>query len=100
MKQYPAKKKFKKYHKVNYNFSRLSERRTFLLNYGFSGIQAKKPGKLTYKQLEACRRTLRRGLKKSGNIWIRVFTDSPVTKKPVASRMGKVKGAYHIEQFL
>lgn len=68
MKQYPAKKKYKKYHKVNYNFSKLCAERTFFLNYGLSGIQAKKPGKLTYKQLEACRKTLRRGLKKSGNI--------------------------------
>lgn len=59
---------------------------------GFSGIQAEGFGKLTFRQLEACRRTLRRGLKKTGKIWIRPFTSVPITKKSIASRMGKGKG--------
>ena len=50
-------------------------------------------GKLTYKQIEACRRTIRRGLKKLGFLFIRVFTGTPVTKKPSATRMGKGKGS-------
>lgn len=92
MKQYPSRVKYKKYHKVNFSYSWLLERRSFFLNYGMSGIQACESGVLTYKQIEACRRTLRRGLKKKGKIWIRVFPTFPITKKSIASRMGKGKG--------
>lgn len=94
MKQYPSNLKFKKYHKVNYSFTSLLDRKRFFLGDGVFGIQAEASGKITFKQIEACRRTLRRGLKKSGNIWIRVFTYAPVTKKPVAARMGKGKGGF------
>jgi large subunit ribosomal protein L16 len=55
------------------------------------------PGKLTFKQLEACRRALRRGLGKSVRIYFHVFTGVPVSKKPVAVRMGKVKVEFLIE---
>jgi len=93
MKQYPSKLKFRKYHRVDYRFSKLTEKKVFFAGLGTTGIQALEYGKLTYRQIEACRRTLRRGLKKTGKIFIRVFTSIPVTKKPVASRMGKGKGA-------
>lgn len=66
MKQYPARTKFKKYHKANFSYSFLKEQKSFLPIYGLSGIQALESGKLTYKQIEACRRALRRGLKKTG----------------------------------
>jgi len=49
-------------------------------------------GWITSKQIEACRITLTRALKKGGKIWIRIFPDKPITKKPLESRMGKGKG--------
>ena len=66
MKQYPARLKFKKYHKPNYSNTLLMERKRFILSFGLSGIKAVESGRLTYKQIEACRRALRRGLKKKG----------------------------------
>ena len=92
MKQNPSKLKFKKLHKINFVYSKIQDNKTFMLNFGLLGIQALQYGRLTYKQIEACRRTIRRGLKKTGNIWINVFTYVPITKKPIASRMGKGKG--------
>jgi len=62
------------------------------LRYPFA-IQAIEAGKLTFKQLEACRRALRRGLGKAISILICVAIVTPVSKKPVAVRMGKGKGA-------
>jgi len=59
---------FKKLHKVNSVYSKIQDNKTFMLRFGLIGIQALRYGKLTYKQIEACRRTLRRGLKKTGNI--------------------------------
>ena len=93
MKQYPASTKYKKYHKVNSSFRKHFEQRSFYPSYGACGVQATECGKLTYKQLESCRRTLRRGLKKMGTIWIKPFTYAPITKKPVGARMGKGKGS-------
>jgi len=92
MKQNPSKMKFKKLHKANFAYSKIQDNKTFMLNFGLLGIQALHYGRLTYKQIEACRRAIRRGLKKTGNIWINVFTYMPITKKPIASRMGKGKG--------
>ncbi len=66
MKQYPARTKFKKYHKANFAYKSIVEQNSFLPFYGLSGIQATESGKLTFKQIESCRRALRRGLKKTG----------------------------------
>lgn len=93
MKMFPSNLKFKKYHKANKNFLSMVEQKVFFPLDGEFAIQANESGKLTYKQIEACRRTLRRGLGKLGQLWIRVFTNVSVTKKPIASRMGKGKGA-------
>lgn len=68
MKQYPSNLKFKKYHKVNYSFSYLLEKKRFFPIYGEYAIQAVDFGKLTFKQIESCRRTLRRGLKKKSQL--------------------------------
>lgn len=68
MKQYPSRLKYKKYHKPNYSFSSLIERKSFVPLFGTSGLQAMEAGKITFKQIEACRRSLRRALKKTGNI--------------------------------
>lgn len=87
------KLRFRKYHKANGKFLTVINRKVFFpADYQF-GIQSMQPGKLTFKQIEACRRTLRRSLGKLSNIRIKVFTSSPVTSKPISSRMGKGKGA-------
>lgn len=93
MKQLPSNYIYKKCHKANYSYIKLLDRKNFFSLYGLYGLQSLKYGKLTYKQIEACRRTIRRGLKKLGFLFIRVFTGIPVTKKPIATRMGKGKGS-------
>ena len=63
------------------------------LNFGQFGIQATECGRLTSRQIEAARIAISRHVKRGGKIWIRVFPDKPVTKKPAETRMGKGKGA-------
>lgn len=92
--------KFKKFHRFNINFLNLLDQKNFFLRYGQYGLQALEAGKLTFKQIEACRRTIRRGITKIGLLWIRVFTFVPVTKKSISSRMGKGKGIFLIELLL
>ena len=60
--------------------------------FGDYGIQALEPAWITDRQIEACRTSLVRQLDKNSKIWIRVFPDKPVTKKPAETRMGKGKG--------
>jgi len=93
MKAYPKNLAYKKYHKVDSNFLSLSDQKQFFLIDGRYGIQSLESGKLTFKQIEACRRTLRRGFGKTVKLYIRLFTSRPVTSKSIASRMGKGKGA-------
>lgn len=92
MKQFPSNLKYKKYHKINDSFLTLLDKKNFFLIKGQFGIQSLEAGKLTFKNIESCRRTIKRGLRKKGDIFIRVFTSIPVTKKPIAVRMGKGKG--------
>ena len=61
--------------------------------FGDFGIQALEPGWLTNRQIEAARIAMTRHIKRGGKIWIRMFPDKPVTKKPAETRMGKGKGA-------
>jgi len=63
------------------------------LTFGDYGLQALEPGWVTARQIEAARRTLVRYMKRRGKVWIRIFPDKPVTKKPAETRMGKGKGA-------
>lgn len=93
MKQFPNNLKFKKYHKVNYFFNLTLEKKVFFPSNGNYCLQSLESGKLRFKQIEASRRTIKRGLNKTGKIWIKVFTNIPVTKKPLAVRMGKGKGS-------
>src|SRR5258708_20044653 len=93
MKQFPSFLKFKKYHKVNFSFLILLERKCFLPIKGEYGLQSITAGKVTFRQIEACRRTIRRGLGKNNFIWVCVFPYVPISQKPVAARMGKGKGA-------
>ena len=62
------------------------------LNFGAYGMKAVEPARLTARQIEAARRALTRFMKRSGRVWIRIFPDVPVSKKPIEIRMGKGKG--------
>jgi len=63
------------------------------INFGEFGLKALEPCWLTNRQIEAARIAMTRYIKRGGKIWIRVFPDKPVTKKPAETRMGKGKGA-------
>ena len=63
------------------------------LNFGDFGLQATACGWLTTRQIEAARIAMTRFIKRTGRIWIRIFPDKPITKKPAEVRMGKGKGA-------
>jgi len=60
--------------------------------FGEFGLQVMVPGRLTARQIEAARIAMTRYIKRGGKIWIRIFPDKPVTKKPAETRMGKGKG--------
>ena len=63
------------------------------LNFGAYGLKAMEPERVTARQIEAARRAITRQMKRIGRVWIRVFPDVPVSKKPTEVRMGKGKGA-------
>ena len=86
----PKKVKFRKQQKGR---RRGTASRGNFLNYGDYGLQAMVCGWLTTRQIEAARVTMTRHIKRGGKIWIRIFPDKPVTKKPAETRMGKGKGA-------
>src|SRR6267378_2133698 len=66
------------------------------LAFGHYGLKAIEPDRVTARQIEAARRALTRHMKRSGQVWIRVFPDVPVTKKPLEVRMGSGKGAVEL----
>ena len=63
------------------------------ISYGDFGLKAMEPAWITSRQIEACRVAVSRKMKRDGRVWIRIFPDKPVTKKPLETRMGKGKGA-------
>ncbi len=63
------------------------------LNFGAFGLKALEPARVTARQIEACRRAITRHIKRQGRMWIRVFPDLPVSKKPAEVRMGSGKGS-------
>jgi large subunit ribosomal protein L16 len=63
------------------------------LAFGTFGIKSLEPGWITSRQIEAARISMTRAMKREGQVWIRIFPDKPVTKKPAEVRMGKGKGA-------
>merc|ERR1712086_636345 len=67
--------------------------RGHLLSFGTFGVKSLEPGWLTSRQIEAARIAMTRAMKREGQVWIRIFPDKPVTKKPAEVRMGKGKGA-------
>ena len=63
------------------------------LNFGAFGLKAMEPERITARQIEAARRAITRHIKRTGRLWIRVFPDVPVSKKPAEVRMGSGKGS-------
>lgn len=63
------------------------------LNFGAFGLKALEPDRITARQIEAARRAITRHMKRQGKVWIRVFPDVPVSKKPLEVRMGSGKGS-------
>ena len=63
------------------------------LNFGAYGLKALEPERLTAREIEAARRAITREMKRAGRVWIRIFPDVPVSKKPAEVRMGSGKGA-------
>jgi len=86
----PAKQKWRKQSKGR---NRGMATRGQFLSFGDFGLQATDRGRLTARQIEAGRITISRHVKRGGKLWIRVFPDKPVSKKPLEVRMGKGKGA-------
>ena len=86
----PTRTKYRKAHKGRiHGFASRGE----LLNYGAYGLKAMQPERLIAKQIEAARVALTRSMKRSGKVWLRIFPNIPVSKKPTEVRMGKGKGA-------
>jgi large subunit ribosomal protein L16 len=85
----PKRSKYRKHHR-----GRMTgiETRGTQLEYGDYGIQALDPGWITSRQIEAARRTIARAVKRGGKVYIRIFPNKPVTKKPLEVRMGSGKG--------
>ena len=63
------------------------------LDFGEYGMQALDRGRITHRQIEACRVAINRHFQRKGKVWIRIFPDKPVSKKPAETRMGKGKGS-------
>ena len=63
------------------------------VSFGHFGLMALEPGWVTSRQIEAARVALTRHIKRGGKVWIRIFPDKPITKKPAETRMGKGKGS-------
>jgi large subunit ribosomal protein L16 len=70
-----------------------TESRGVKVDFGDFGLQVLERGWITSQQIEACRVTINRTLKRKGKVWIRIFPHKPVTKRPPETRMGKGKGA-------
>jgi large subunit ribosomal protein L16 len=86
----PARTKFRKAHKGRIHGLATSGA---TLAFGQFGLKAMEPERITARQIEAARRALTRHMKRSGRVWIRVYPDVPVSKKPLEVRMGSGKGA-------
>ena len=63
------------------------------LNFGSYGLKAIEPDRINARQIEAARRAMTRHMKRQGRVWIRIFPDVPISKKPIEVRMGKGKGS-------
>jgi large subunit ribosomal protein L16 len=86
----PSRTKFRKAHKGRIKGVATSGA---TLSFGQFGLKAMEPDRLTARQIEAARRAMTRHMKRAGRVWIRIFPDVPVSKKPLEVRMGSGKGA-------
>ena len=86
----PKKTKFRKQHKGRIHGVAKGGSE---LAFGSFGLKAMSPERITARQIEAARRAITRHMRRMGKLWIRIFPDVPVTKKPAEVRMGKGKGA-------
>jgi len=86
----PKRTKFRKAHKGRIHGK---AKGGFELNFGAYGLKAVEPGRITARQIEAARRAITRHMKRVGKVWIRVFPDVPVSRKPAEVRMGSGKGS-------
>jgi large subunit ribosomal protein L16 len=86
----PKRTKFRKAHKGRIHGD---AKGGTTLNFGAYGMKASEPARVTARQIEAARRAITRHIKRAGRVWIRVFPDVPVSKKPTEVRMGKGKGS-------
>ncbi len=86
----PKKTKYRKQHKGRIHGT---AKGGTSLNFGSYGLKAVSPNRITARQIEAARRAISRAIKRQGKVWIRVFPDVPVSKKPLEVRQGKGKGS-------
>lgn len=94
MKQYPKKTFWKKNHKPDIFFLNALEQKDFYIKQGTFGLKCMKPCRLTFKQIEAGRKSIRRTISKKAGMRINTFTYASITKKAPGMRMGKGKGAH------
>jgi large subunit ribosomal protein L16 len=85
----PRRTKFRKAHKGRI---RGNAKAGFELNFGSHGLKALEPERVTARQIEAARRAMTNHMKRAGRVWVNIFPDVPISKKPVEVRMGKGKG--------
>ena len=85
----PSRTKFRKAHKGRIKGVAMSGA---TLSFGQFGLKAMEPERLTARQIEAARRAMTRHMKRAGRVWIRIYPDVPVSKKPLEVRMGSGKG--------
>jgi large subunit ribosomal protein L16 len=86
----PKRVKFRKAHRGR---RKGNAKRGSSVAFGDFGLKSLEPAWITSRQIEACRVALSRKMKRDGRVWIRIFPDKPVSKKPLETRMGKGKGA-------
>lgn len=86
----PKRTKFRKAHKGRIHGK---AKGGYTLNFGSYGLKALTPERVTARQIEAARRAMTRHMKRAGKVWIRIFPDVPVSKKPAEVRQGKGKGS-------
>lgn len=82
-----------KYRKMMRGRMRGKAQRGAEVHFGDFGLQALEPGWISARQIEAARRAIVRGMRRRGKMWIRIFPDKPISRKPAETRMGKGKGA-------
>ncbi|MCH8819473.1 MAG: 50S ribosomal protein L16 [Acidobacteria bacterium] len=86
----PKKVKYRKRHKGR---MKGKARGGYTVSFGQYGLKALEPGRISNRQIEAARIAISRHSKRGGKLWIRIFPDTPFTKKPAETRMGKGKGS-------